>query len=529
MMPFFNTAGPVRCDDHYLLPPLERFDLEEVMFLINQKKYFVLHAPRQTGKTSCMLALMEYLNNTGKFKALYFNVEAAQGVREDIKRGIRAIMDEMAGRAEYHLKDSLLTKIKNKILEQGIEDNALNKIFTKWCEKSDLPVVLFIDEIDSLIGDTLISVLRQIRAGYDKRPGRFPQSIILCGIRDVRDYRIHSSKNKEIITGGSAFNIKAKSLRLGNFSKDEMIRLYKLHTKETGQEFTEDAFDAAWELTEGQPWLVNALGYEATFDMKHMRDRSITITEDIIREAAENIIQRRETHIDQLVDKLSEDRLRNIIAPMLAGEDMDKNIKEDEIQYAVDLGLVKRDKNGIRISNGIYSEVIPRELTYVTQIGLESNFRSEWYINSDGSLNMEKLIAAFQEFFRENSESWLERFEYSEAAHQLLLQAFLQRVVNGGGYIFREYGLGRKRTDLLVIWHKNKEKEKFIIELKIRYKSIEKTIDKGLRQTWEYMDKCGSNKGHLVIFDKSKNAAWDEKIFLRKETYKGKNISIWGM
>ena len=55
---YFNTAGPVRCE----LPPLERFELEEILELIDAEKYFVLHAPRQTGNTSCLLALQEYLN-----------------------------------------------------------------------------------------------------------------------------------------------------------------------------------------------------------------------------------------------------------------------------------------------------------------------------------------------------------------------------------------------------------------------------------------------------------------------------------
>ncbi|ETR67739.1 MAG: hypothetical protein OMM_11273, partial [Candidatus Magnetoglobus multicellularis str. Araruama] len=80
-MLFFNTAGPVNCDDHYCLPPLSRFDLEEILMLIAQKKYFVLHAPRQTGKTSCLLALMKYLNEQGNYECLYINVEAAQAFR----------------------------------------------------------------------------------------------------------------------------------------------------------------------------------------------------------------------------------------------------------------------------------------------------------------------------------------------------------------------------------------------------------------------------------------------------------------
>ncbi len=112
---------------------------------------------------------------------------------------------------------------------------------------------------------------------------------------------------------------------------------------------------------------------------------------------------------------------------------------------------------------------------------------------------------------------------------QLLLQAFLQRIVNGGGYIFREYGLGRQRTDLFIIWkYKNKVQE-IVLELKIRYDSIEKTIEKGSSQPWEYMDKCGAEEGHLIIFDKNEDISWDKKIFSRKETYKEKNILIWGV
>ena len=69
-MRFFNTAGPVRYEEHYCLPPLTRFDLDEVLSLIAQRKYFVLHAPRQTGKTTCLLELMDYLNREGKYHCL---------------------------------------------------------------------------------------------------------------------------------------------------------------------------------------------------------------------------------------------------------------------------------------------------------------------------------------------------------------------------------------------------------------------------------------------------------------------------
>lgn len=413
-MRFFNTAGPVNCDDHYCLSPLDRFNLDEIMSLIDQKKYFVLHAPRQTGKTTCLLALMDYLDKEGKYRCLYINVESAQGAREDVYRGIRAILNEMGLNERIYLDAPFVNKIWRDVLDKSGEDTALNEILTLWSEDSARPVVLLIDEIDSLIGDTLISVLRQIRAGYHRRPKLFPQSIVLCGVRDVRDYRIHSSKEKAIITGGSAFNIKAKSLRLGNFGRDEIEVLYNQHTSETGQEFELGCADLVWDLTSGQPWLVNALGYEVCFEMKKGRNRKNPITSSMIEQAKEDIIARRETHIDQLTDKLKEDRVKRVIEPILTGQKVETGFYSDDVQYVVDLGLIQVKQNGeLNIANRIYGEVIPRELTWSAQMGIHE--KAVWYITPSGFLDMEKLLFAFQEFFREHSEHWIERFQYKEA------------------------------------------------------------------------------------------------------------------
>ncbi len=526
-MKFFNTAGPVTREDHYCLPPMGRLDLDEILELIGQKKYFVLHAPRQTGKTSCLLELMKHLNTAGHYKCLYINAEVAQGAREDVYEGIRAVLGELADRARLYLKDGVPRKIWKEILDQNGPNFAFNAVLTEWCLESDKPLVLLIDEVDSLIGDTLLSFLRQLRAGYDKRPGMFPQSIILCGVRDVRDYRFHASKEKKIVSGGSVFNIKAESLRLGDFTKKEIVELYGYHTEETGQIFADEAMDIAWELSEGQPWLVNALAYEVCFEMQANRNREITITPEMMNEAGENLILRRETHIDQLTNKLKEERVRRVIEPVLAGEDAPKDADDDDLLYVRDLGLIKVDGN-IRVANRLYMEVIPRALTYFTQSTITHD--SAWYVREeDGALDMEKLLAAFQDFFRKHSEKWTEGFQYREAAAQLLMQAFLSRIINSGGTIHREYGLGRQRTDLLLVWPHQGKQQEVVIELKIRYGDTEKTIAKGLEQTWEYMDKCGAADGNLVIFDKRKNKTWEEKIFRRQEEYKGHKIMVWGM
>ena len=531
---FFNTAGPIKQDLHYNVNPLHRINLDELEQLIMQQKYFILHAPRQTGKTSCLLALRDYLNEQGDYIAVYANVEAGQAARNDVREVVLSTMATIADRVDTILGNEIALNIYDELYRKGDQTNSLLTLFfKKLCGALPKPLVLFIDEIDALVGDSLVSVLRQIRAGYDQRPAYFPISIVLCGVRDVRDYRIVLS-NQDIITGGSAFNIKAESLRLGNFSKEEIHELYMQHTAATGQEFDEACFPMIWEATEGQPWLVNALGYEVTIKMKENRDRSIRIIPEMIYKAQERIIYRRDTHIDILIDKLREERVRNVIAPMLANEDgeVEQHLKDDDIQYVIDLGLIVRDKP-LRVANAIYKEVIPRELTWARQQTLIQ--QSAWYMNPDNSINMEKLLLDFQQFFRENADAWIERFDYKESGPQLLLQAFLQRVVNGGGYIDREYGLGRGRTDLLITKPLTEQYggpfQRIVLELKIFRSNMAATIEKGLQQTLEYMDKCGGtiNEGHFILFDRRPERSWDDKIWHRTEVYRGRKIEVWGM
>jgi hypothetical protein len=530
-MKFFNTAGPNQIDNNYTIPPLLRWDLEEILTLIDNKRYFVLHAPRQTGKTTCMLALMDYLNNEGKYNALYANIEAAQAAREEVHRGIQAIMSRISSEHARVFKTKVLDGHWREILDSNGADDSLSKLLEYWTMNSDKPTVLFIDEIDALIGDTLISVLRQIRSGYANRPSAFPQSVILCGVRDVRDYRIHSGKTKEIITGGSAFNIKAESLRLGNFTKEDIQTLYLQHTKETGQVFEEGIFNLAWDYTGGQPWLVNALAYEACFRNKESKDRAKPITVDMFQNAKESLIRRRDTHLDQLADKLREDRVRRVIEPILKGEDSIAQYDDNDIQYIIDLGLIVK-KGNLKIANSIYSEIIPRELTYPTQVMMVQE--SLWYVDKDtNKINYKKLLTAFQEFFQENSESWIQMFNYREAGPQLLLQAFLQRVVNGGGIINQEYGLGTKRTDLYIKWYPKEDdptiSQKVVIECKLLWKDLDKTIAEGLVQSKEYADKCSAEEIHLVIFDRTPKKLWEEKLFVREMETEGKKITVWGM
>jgi len=117
-MRFFNTEGPNVAEDHYCLPPLERWDLEDILTLIDQKKYFLLHAPRQTGKTTCLLALADYLNREGRYRAVYANIEAAQAARERVEVGMAAVVQTIANGARWSLQDENAQTLARQVLQE---------------------------------------------------------------------------------------------------------------------------------------------------------------------------------------------------------------------------------------------------------------------------------------------------------------------------------------------------------------------------------------------------------------------------
>ena len=495
-MRFFNTEGPVRPQDHYCLPPLGRWDLDEVLRLIEQKKYFLLHAPRQTGKTSCLLALMAHLNREGRYRACYTNLEIAQPAREDLARAMRAICGTLAVSAQLYLgEDRLDGWIADQWSQRGPE-GVLRAVLGQWSAGSPQPLVLLLDEVDALVGDTLVSLLRQLRAGYNERPDHFPQTVILCGVRDLRDYRIHARSEASPITGGSAFNIKAESLRLGDFEAAETRALLLEHTQETGQPFTPEALARVWDLTQGQPWLVNALAYHACFRMPQGRDRTQPITVELIDEAKEYLIVNRVTHLDQLADKLREERVRRIIEPMLAGT-VPAVVTAEDRDYLIDLGLLRRDgAGGLVVANPIYREVLPRTLASGPQDSLPRI--SPTWLDPDGTLNPPRLLEAFLKFWRRHGQPLLGSAPYHEIAPHLVLMAFLHRVVNGDGTLEREYAIGAGRMDLCLRYGPLT----LGMELKVWRDGTPDPLAEGLAQLDGYLAGLGLDTGWLVIFDR---------------------------
>jgi hypothetical protein len=483
---WFNTAGPCQADDHYMLPPMTR--LPQVERLVAQRGYFVIHAPRQIGKTTAILALAEQLNGTGQYVSAVLSVEIGVPFCDDIGAAEMAILATWRDTLEFCLPPEL----QPPVWDDGLPGQRIRHALQKWSQACPLPLVIFIDEVDALRDQTLISLLRQLRDGYARRPKGFPSSICLIGLRDVRDYKVASGGSERLHTA-SPFNIKVESLTLRNFNELEVAELYQQHTTDTGQVFAPEAIQLAFDLTQGQPWLVNALARQLVEEISP--DPEITITLNMVEEAKEIIIRRQDTHLDSLAERLREERVKVIMEPILGSQELPQTSDEDR-QYLVDLGLLRRESaGGLVIANPIYREVLPRVLAQGSQDSLP--MISPTWLTTTGELDTERLLHAFMDFWLQHGEALLKSASYPEIAPHLVLMAFLHRVINGGGTLEREYAIGRDRMDLCLRYGS----VILGIELKVWRTRQADPLTKGLEQLAGYLDRLKQSSGWLVIFD----------------------------
>ncbi|MDR1923664.1 MAG: PD-(D/E)XK nuclease domain-containing protein, partial [Planctomycetaceae bacterium] len=500
---FFNTTGPCNPDDHYMLPPAERLQGAQLHRYIKDNLYWMLHAPRQTGKTTFLQSWMREINAGDDAIACYVSVERCQGMTE--------IDDAMPNICSAIMSRARTFELPVPEMPEGGCGSMLFDILSQWAAiAAPKPLIVLFDEVDVLEGDVMVSFLRQLRDGFAVRGvGNFPTSIALVGMRDLKDYLV-TAKGGKPVNPGSPFNIKQDSASIGNFSKDDIIRLFAQRTEETGQQITQEALDYVWEQSGGQPWIVNSLFMRATMRVLE-EDNYETVTLDHIYQAREQMILARETHLDALAFRLRDPNVRYLMETLMTGE-IDMRLSEcDAFRQCLDLGLVVRSPTGVTAANPIYREVLAREISLGAQDMLPPpKFR--WQ-KPDGSLDMDLLLKEFQKFWQRHSDVWALKSDYTEAFPHLLLMAFLQRITNGNGRIEREYAAGRGRMDLFIEY----EGQSYIIEIKLihDYDTPKAVKKEGLEQILEYRNKFDKTiPCYLIIFDRrseGKKLPWDER------------------
>jgi len=501
---FFNTTGPCNPDDHYMLPPENRLVGAQLHRYISDKLYWVLHAPRQTGKTTFLQSWMREINAGDEAIACYVSVEDCQGIT-DWREGMVIIT-----KAIYDFADWGGLPVPR--VEDRDPEGLLRTTLKRWAELvAPKPLIVLFDEVDVLEGETMINFLRQLRGGFASRgAGNFPVSITLVGMRDLKDY-ITASKGGAAPNPGLPFNIKEDSAVLSNFQQDDIATLFAQRTAENGQLITQEALDYVYEQSKGQPWIVNNLFKRATMRVLEFESTE-TVTLSHIEEARQQMILARETHLDALAYRLKEPGVRGVVEPILTGESDPGLAESNAFRLCMDLGLVALERGTPIIANPIYREVIARHLTFGQQTAIPE---PEWiWEMPDGSLDMNRIMLEFQSFWRQHADLWEGKTDYTEAFPHLLLMAFLQRVLNGGGNVEREYAAGRGRMDL----HIEYNRYHYIIEIKLIhwYQTPDAVRKKGMEQIWSYRDKFATDTpAWLVIFDRRKKEdikPWDERI-----------------
>ena len=469
-----------------------------------------------------MQEFVRELNRGGRYCALYCSLESAKLIPEP-ERGIPAVLGNIASAIKW----SPVKGLPGFGADTGPSDfsRVVREALRDFCARLDRPLVIVFDEADALADGTLIALLSQLRDGYVNRADiPFVHSIALVGMRNIRDYKARIRPESDTLGSYSPFNIFAKALTLRNFTLEDVGRLYQQHTEETGQAFSDDVIERVFHYTQGQPWLVNAIAREIVEELLG-RDVSLRIEVSHVDQAVQNIIVRRGTHIDSLLARLTEERVRRVIEPVITGKKGAIHRGQSDYEFVRDLGLVRDDRGVVEPANPIYGEVIVRWLNYDAQEDLRAEgypYALPRYVGEDGQLDVNSLLREFQQFWRENSEVWEERFEHKEAAPHLILMAFLQRVLNAGGYIRREFAAGRGRMDLCVEF----QDQRYPIEIKIRYG--DKTVEEGQSQLLQYMDRLGCDEGWLVVFDRRPDVPWDEKTRWETPDADGKVIHVVG-
>ena len=483
----FNTAGPCKPDIHYMLPAAGR--IPGVHELVETQCYFVLHAPRQSGKTTAILELAAELTASGRYAAAVVSVEPGAAF-DTVGEAELAILSGWRS----DLRGRLPAELGLPALPESAPGGRIRDALGLWAAACRLPLVVFVDEIDGLAPEVLSSVLKQIRSGFPDRPQAFPHSMALVGLRDVRDYALVSGGTARS-GAGSPFNVSTESLTLEAFTRGEIVALYGQHTADTGQAFTAEAIDRVVECTSGQPYLVNALAREAV----RANPGAPVDTADVDR-AREALIVRRVTHLDSLAERLRDPRVRRVVEAVMAGAFAD-GFEDDDLRYAVELGLVRAPSTGgIEFANSIYREVIPRVLAGRAQQSIPA-IQPTW-LTPSGHIEPVRLMEAFVSFWRLNGEPLMRTVEYHEVAPQLVLMAFLHRVVNGGGTLDREFAVGSGRIDLCV----RAPGFTMGLELKVWRDHMADPAAAGLAQLDRYLERLGLREGWLVVFDRRSGA-----------------------
>lgn len=523
----FGTQGPVNPREHYVVSRTE--EIADFINRVEQGKYIVLFAPRQTGKTTFFQAALETLV-TGKAATArpespselpYFPIQ----LNFDIYKNLA--LSAFYGHLYEQIREEVETvfqkrgSIPSEDLHQFLEDTTLTdhlsmlaffKRFGRFLRNQQ--VVLVIDEFDGIPQVAVSDFLHTLRHIYIARKPRCPHSVGIIGVKSIAQLNYDRSI--------SPFNIQDE-FHLPNFTLEQVQELLGQYTSEVGQPFVPEVIAAIHKQTAGQPVLVNRFAQILTEELDIPKTEPITLAH--FSEAHTELLHGQNTNIEHLTTNIRRNpRFESVLMRIMArDEGVDFNRDDDIISELAMYGVIKRASDGMcEILNPIYLYRIMRTFKPIVN-GLEHEYLPSGshedflnYMTPTGRIDMKALLDNFRDFITRVGFKILQVPDTpQESVGRHLLLAYLDQFVKLiGGFMYIEVQTGRGRMDIIITHNQRK----YIVETKIwrgdrRYQA-------GKKQLAAYLSSEGVTEGYYVVFDHRQ----DPEQRVETETLKGLTI-----
>ena len=504
----FGTQGPVNPQEHYVVSRTE--EIADFINRVEQGKYIVLFAPRQTGKTTFFQAALEALaassvtatQRESDSELTYFPIQLNFDVYkntsvadfytnlyQDVCEEIENVFQRRGGPPSEALIQLLA--------DTKLTDHHAMRRFFRHLERLLMPqkFVLIIDEFDGIPPVALSDFLHTLRHIYIAGKPRCPHSVGIIGVKSIAQLNYDRSI--------SPFNIQDE-FHLPNFTLEQVQELLGQYTEEVGQPFVPEVIAAIHKQTAGQPVLVNRFAQILTEELEVPKTEPITMAH--FSEAHAQLLEEDNVNFTHLLTNIRRDpRFESLLMRIMAREEgVDFNLRSDVVSELATYGVIARGDDGMcEIINPIYLYCILQAFKAVVN-GLEDEYLPEGtregfldYLTPAGLIDMEALLDNFRDFIVRVGFQILQVPDTpQESVGRHLLLAYLDQFIKLiGGFMHIEVPTGRGRMDIIIIHNQ----QKYIVETKIwrgdgRYQS-------GKKQLAAYLRSEGVTEGYYIVFD----------------------------
>ncbi len=510
----FNITGKIIPAKHYFVDLTPQID--KLMVLADKGTYFVINRPRQFGKTTILDFFARRLLASGNYAPALISFESftqrANIADAEFYLKVAKLVFEELTLAGFHLVDEHLSA--------SVVNN--RDVFFDWmrelCKSLPQKLVVLIDEIDAVPETVVIGFLAGLREMYlqrDRKPA--PHSVGLVGVHDIKNLKARIRDESQALGSASPFNI-AVDYELPPFSLENIRQYFSQHTEETGQEFDTAVISRVHHVTSGHPWLVSVLA--KTLVETIVPDRQQKILSDHAEAAIQKLINSRNPNFESLFKNARRPGIFSIVLDLLEGKRHRYNIQDDDVDLGVKYGIFAEQNQQLSLANLIYAQVLYQHFEKdLRQLDINDLVVDSRFVDASGHLDFRLVLDKFQAFMKSKGAAVAKHPTFAEATGQLLLLSYLDLLVNGKGWTFKEVQSGEGRIDVMCCYKNQKE----VVELKLWYGAS--GYDKGLEQLARYLESENLDRGYLVVFDRRDNA--QKEYSFSEFEINSKKIQTW--